>query len=226
MILTVTNQKGGVGKTTLSMNLATYWLRQGRRVAVIDADPQRSSERWAARAATTLGKGALPGVYFCHDGTELEEACARLRASHDVIVIDTPPTLTATGTVSSAIQVADAILLPIRPSILDLDSLGDVRRLIEGERRSAPPVLVVVSLARSSCSATREVRHSVRKLGYPCAKTVIHERAAHARAALTGSLWELPPAIRKPATGEIAELAAELEALLASAGNLAPSEAA
>ncbi|MBL4844088.1 MAG: ParA family protein [Planctomycetes bacterium] len=215
MIVTVTIQKGGVGKTTLSMNLATYWHRQQKRVVLIDADPQRSSERWAARAEACLGKGVLPSVHPCADGTEIEEACERLRKSHERIVIDTPPSLTAQNSVASAIQCADLVVLPIRPSILDLDSLGDVRRLIEAESKDTP-VLVVVSLARASWSATREVRHSVEKLGYPCAKTVIHERASHARAALTGSLWSLPPATRRPATGEVAALAAEIDALLAA----------
>ena len=216
MIVTVTNQKGGVGKTTLSMSLATYWHRQEQRTALIDADPQRSAARWRARGETQLGRGALPEVLTCADGTEIEEACARLAsAGRTRIVIDTPPSLTAQNSVASAIQCADLVLLPIRPSILDLDSLGDVRRLIQAESRETP-VLVVVSLARASWSATREVRHSVEKLGYPCAKTVIHERASHARAALTGSLWALPPAIRRPATGEIAALVAEIEALLSA----------
>ncbi len=215
MIVTVTNQKGGVGKTTLSMNLATYWHRQqDAPVTLIDADPQRSSERWRARGALGLGKEELPPVVTCTEGTEIEEACLRLRRKAGRVVIDTPPSLTSRNAVASAIQAADLVLLPIRPSILDLDSLGDVRRLIQTESPKTQ-VLVVVSLARASWSATREVRHSVEKLGYPCAKTVIHERAAHARAALTGSLWALPPAIRRPATGEIASLAAEIEELLA-----------
>jgi len=215
MIVTVTNQKGGVGKTTLSMSLATYWHRQGGApLTLIDADPQRSSERWRARGALGLGKDELPPVVTCTEGTEIEEACLRLRRQEARVVIDTPPSLTSQIAVASAIQAADLVLLPIRPSILDLDSLGDVRRLIQAESPDTP-VLVVVSLARASWSATREVRHSVEKLGYPCAKTVIHERAAHARAALTGSLWALPPATRRPATGEIASLAAEIEELLA-----------
>lgn len=215
MIVTVTNQKGGVGKTTLSMSLATFWHRQERgSVTLIDADPQRSSERWRARGALGLGKEELPPVVTCTEGTEIEEACRRQKGR---VVIDTPPSLTSQNAVASAIQAADLVVLPIRPSILDLDSLGDVRRLIQTES-SQTPVLVVVSLARASWSATREVRHSVEKLGYPCAKTVIHERAAHARAALTGSLWALPPAVRRPATGEIAALAAEIEELLARLG--------
>jgi chromosome partitioning protein len=215
MIVTVTNQKGGVGKTTLSMSLATFWHRQkAAPVTLIDADPQRSSERWRARGALGLGKDELPAVVTCTEGSEIEEACLRLRRQESRVVIDTPPSLTSQNAVASAIQAADLVVLPIRPSILDLDSLGDVRRLIQAESRETP-VLVVVSLARASWSATREVRHSVEKLGYPCAKTVIHERAAHARAALTGSLWALPPATRRSATGEVAALAAEIEELLA-----------
>ena len=78
-VIAIVNQKGGVGKTTLSMNLATHWLRGGQRVAVLDSDPQRSSVRWQARGEIRLGRGQLPQVRPCADGAALEDACRELK---------------------------------------------------------------------------------------------------------------------------------------------------
>src|SRR5947208_4484672 len=85
MIITVATMKGGSGKSTLASCLAVHWHLQGRRPALIDADPQRSIARLAARAR------ALGGVPVVADATE--NACQtarRLAGQSGRVIIDTP----------------------------------------------------------------------------------------------------------------------------------------
>jgi chromosome partitioning protein len=90
-VVSIAQQKGGAGKTTLAIQLAIAWLAAGRRVAMLDIDPQASlvawfdlrRRRWGAQEDRLLVQGL--------SGWRLSSEIGRLRASFDHILVDSPP---------------------------------------------------------------------------------------------------------------------------------------
>lgn len=144
MILTVSNLKGGSSKSTTAAYLAHALAEQGRKVLVVDADPQGSISRWAELAEWTIpvrgmpsGRLHVPGV-----GVELEAD------GHDVVVIDTPPTDKERGIVESAVRAATHVIVPVAPTSAEIERMPTVREMIEDVahlgRHTAPPVAVAL----------------------------------------------------------------------------------
>lgn len=132
VVITVAQQKGGTGKTTLAANIAAA-LAPGRRVAVLDIDPQRSLTRWFAlrQAATQAAALTLAEVSGWRLGSELD----RLKRSHDVLLIDSPPQIDTDARL--AIRGADLVLVPVQPSPPDVWAAEGTLKLAEAERRPA-----------------------------------------------------------------------------------------
>ena len=115
VVITVAQQKGGTGKTTLAAKLAAA-LAPAQRVALLDIDPQRSLARWHALRAG-LGAGAGAAVSDV-SGWRLAAELDRLRRSHDVVMIDSPPQIDTDAKL--AVRGADLVLVPLQPSPPDL----------------------------------------------------------------------------------------------------------
>ena len=123
MIVGVLNQKGGVGKTTLSIGIAAELARQGARVLLIDADPQGSSLDWAA-AREGAALFSIVGLPRATIHKEIEN----LRQNYDHVVIDGPPRVTDLA--RSAIMASDIVVIPVQPSPYDIWAADDVVKLI------------------------------------------------------------------------------------------------
>ncbi len=167
-IIAVAGRKGGVGKSTIVGNLAGELSDMGRRVAVLDADPQHSLAAWAAQ-----GEGMLSRCVEKVKGADGETLRAKARAAEktaDVVLIDTPPGMPEIT--YQAALVADLFLLPCGPSPLDLFSLKEALSLAlkaRAERRSKRPrirfvpskVLLNTNLGRSLSSSLEEMGKKV-----------------------------------------------------------------
>jgi chromosome partitioning protein len=146
-IIAVANQKGGCGKTTLSMSLAGFLSSEGGlRVLLIDADPQASAQQWAMRS----GEGKLPFEIMTHPHEDIHRKAREMSAKgYDIILIDCPPGASQivsgkdsqTSISRMAILAADLVIVPVRPSMLDylasqqlLPLLKDVAALKEKQK--------------------------------------------------------------------------------------------
>lgn len=131
-VITIAQQKGGAGKTTLASHLAVALQQKGRRVAIVDIDPQGSLGRWHQAREQTFGEGYTGLTFASVSGWRVSSEVSRLRKTHDYIVIDSPPhTETEART---AIRCADLIIVPMQPSPMDLWATQATLDLAAAER--------------------------------------------------------------------------------------------
>jgi chromosome partitioning protein len=171
-------QKGGAGKTTLAIHLAVEAAVEGRRALLLDLDPQASAARWADRRKTGL--------------TDLDvtvEAAPRLdaalsqadREGYDLAVLDTAPH--ADQAALRVARLADLVLIPVRPSILDLDAMGASLDLCALARR---PAVVVLNAAPIRSRVVQEAAAAVAQLGGEVLPEIIRERVAFRHSLVDG----------------------------------------
>ncbi|KSB91688.1 cobyrinic acid a,c-diamide synthase [Caulobacter vibrioides] len=210
MIVALLNQKGGVGKTTLALHLAGAWASQGRRVLVIDADPQGSALDWSAQRAH-CGLPRLFGVMGLARETLHREA-PELARDHDHLVIDGPPRVA--GLLRSALLASDVVLMPAQPSPFDGWASEEMLRLL-GEARVFKPSLVSRFVLNRAAARTLIAADTISALaaGEPPALTAtVGQRVVFADAARGGRLaFEQPRGDR--AAREVRALAREVEGL-------------
>ena len=210
MIVALLNQKGGVGKTTLALNLAGRWAGKGRRVVVVDADPQGSALDWSEQR-TKLGHPRLFGVLGLPRAT-LHHELPAIAADVDHVIVDGAPRVT--GVARSALLAADIVIVPATPSPLDGWASAEMLRLL-GEARVFRPDLVARMVLNRCASRTviaRETTATMADQEPPVLTARIGQRVIFAEAAATGQLvHELDPG--SLAAAEIAALATEIEAL-------------
>lgn len=215
-VITVAGQKGGAGKTTLAVHLAVAAAAAGHRVGMIDADPQGSATAWAkARPASAPALPVAPLV-----GADVGRGIDAARADgFGVLIIDTPPH--AARAASPALAAADLIVMPVRPSVLDLAALPAGLALVDA---SARPALLVLSAVPSRCAEEVEVRAAIEAAGRDVAEGVIHDRADFRRALATGrAVAETSPT--GPAAREIRQLWREIARRIEIAAELTESAA-
>ena len=144
MIVALLNQKGGVGKTTLALHLAGSWARRGKRIILIDADPQGSALDWSQQRAKE-GLPRLFGVIGLSRDTLHREA-PEIAKDVDHVVIDGPPRVAAL--LRSALLASDLVLVPAQPSPFDGWASGEMLKLIDEARIFRPDLVARFVLNR------------------------------------------------------------------------------
>lgn len=219
-ILTVANLKGGVGKTTIAVNLAGQLVSNGAHVAVVDADAQASATHWL--------EGGGVDVELITLALENSRGARRwigrvLDIDADYAVIDCPPHLRAVT--EAAIGIADVVVVPVTASGADLIATTRALELVHKARatrpgsgagrgkarsgREMPQCVLVPSKIDVRTSAGREIGDALKQLGEPVGPAV-RQRTAFVDS-FTAGQWIGDYAQRSPARREIAALTKFIE---------------
>ncbi len=202
-VITIAQQKGGAGKTTVAAHLAVALSQKGNRVAVIDIDPQGSLGHWHRVREERFGEG-FTGVSFSSlSGWRVGSEVSRLRKLQDYIIIDSPPhTETEART---AIRTADLIIIPVQPSPTDLWATKATLDLAKAEKI---PVRVVLNRVSANSKLAQTISAELSDL----AKTSLGNRVLFASALLEGRCaTEVDPSSQ--AAEEVKSLVKEIIAL-------------
>ncbi len=186
MIVALLNQKGGVGKTTLSLHLAGELARHGARVMLIDADPQGSSLDWAEQRARSGLERRFGVVGLARESLHREVPALARDADH--VVIDGPPRVT--GIARSALLAADLVLIPVQPSPLDGWASAEMLRLLDEARVFRPELRACFVLNRCAARTViaRDTAAALADQQPPMLSSRIGQRVAFAEVASTGRL--------------------------------------
>ena len=156
-VITLAQQKGGAGKTTVAANLAVALIERGLKVAMVDSDPQGSLGRWFL-ARRQRGEAGMEFSTASAWGVGFE--CEKLRRVADVVIVDTPPKVDAD--LRPALREADLVLVPVTGSMLDLWAVDGVMDLIAREGRRA---LIVMNRVKAGARLSSQVADAAGEVG-------------------------------------------------------------
>jgi chromosome partitioning protein len=177
--IAVIMEKGGVGKTTVALNLAVAAVQKGRKVAVIDIDQQATASKWTDRRTDEM-PWVVPTL-TARLPTAIKQAEAQ---GVDFLVIDTPPHSGADAV--EAARRVDLVLIPVEPHLFTLETLpklGDLLKLAGN-----PPALFVVNKAATQGVEGANAVDYIKKQGFAVCPVVLHLRAAHRHATNVGKV--------------------------------------
>ncbi len=215
MILSVLNLKGGVGKTTISTNLAISFALRGTKVCLVDTDiQQKSAADWHEKRP----EGAEPtvNVFSTSKPGQIDSGVRELSKMYDVVIVDGTPQ--AGEITDRAILVSDVVVIPLEPSIYSLDSFHNFHenlRYLIGKRQMVGDrleVRILINKVIQGTTVSREIVEALADYGVPILESKLINRTAYARSAAEGrGVAEWTDELAK---AEMARLTDELIALI------------
>lgn len=184
MIISVTSLKGGVGKSTISQNLAVCFGHTGYKVCIVDVDTNQSTIRWSG-----LRPDDVPGipVFGQPDGIELSKNAKLLSKDYEIIIIDGTPSLNKVT--SKIIILADLLLIPILPSGLDVwatEQFLERYHDAETEREEKIPAYFIMNQYQPNTNLSKEVREALEETEITVMESALKSRTAYREAVIKG----------------------------------------
>ncbi len=179
-VITVAQQKGGAGKTTLAAHLGIAAAASGLRVALVDVDQQGSLTQWFALRREALDD-ATGIVFSAVSGWRASSEIDRLKREFDLVIVDSPPhALTDTKIV---VRAANLVIAPVQPSPLDLWATKPTIELAASEHR---PIQLVLNRVPSRNDLVTEMSATAARLGAPLLQAKLGNRSSFAAAMAQG----------------------------------------
>jgi chromosome partitioning protein len=176
----IANQKGGCGKTIVAITLATALAKQGHKVALADADPQKSSLQWLKLRPETATK--IAGLDWRN-----EKSIGEAPKKTDWLIIDAPGALTGDHA-EQLISESHTIITPLQPSFFDIDStqrflknIDDIKRVRKGKVQ----VHLLANRVKTQAASSKQLQEFFDKIGHP-ALAWVTERTAYPQLAAQG----------------------------------------
>lgn len=176
-VIAVISQKGGAGKTTLAIHLAAAAQEAGRVALIVDTDPQATASQWAA-----WRQDAPPEVIDSPPPRLAAKVAAAQGQGAELVVIDTPPH--ADSAARAAVEAADLVLIPCRPSAFDLAAIQTTAKLVQLLRK--PAFVVFTAGAPNAPRVYAEAGELVESYGTPACPVMLPDRAAYRHASAGG----------------------------------------
>jgi chromosome partitioning protein len=170
-VITVAHQKGGVGKTTLALNLA-YCFKDGLSVGLLDSDPQES--------ITGLGE-LLEGIDIIPNDKLRELGTL----PHDVIIIDTPPYMTTK--LPELFDISDYVLVPTKVGYLDIMAIKATIALFKEAQRKKSSLKggIVLNMVKQRMNLNDEIKDVLKSYELPTLNTMITDRQSYTRSVVS-----------------------------------------
>jgi len=184
MIIALTGQKGGIGKSTTAINLAVAAVSRGHRVLLVDADPQGTVRTWAHVASEA--KQPTPTVVAAGAAMHKPGQLVSAAPNYDLTIIDCPP---RHGEICrSALMVADVAVFPCGPTAADVWSLAAAIEIFQQARalRSSLKGCILITRKQGRTALGRLARKALEASGLPVLSTEVGYRVAYQESLAAG----------------------------------------
>ena len=194
-VITVAQQKGGTGKTTLAVHLALAFIKYNNlKIVIIDTDPQGSLGKWyVVRSKKKLSNNNLPFKTASLWGAQYESKA--LKKDHDIVIIDTHPKIESDARPS--IEAADLVLIPMTPSHVDFWA---TEAIVEIAKKANKKILIQINRANQRSKLISKTNDYIKSINVSATKTITGHRQIYA-----SSMGEGKTAIEKQKKSKAAE---------------------
>ena len=174
-VITIAQQKGGTGKTTLAVHLALAFIKyHNLKIAIIDTDPQGSLGQWfVIREEKKLSNDNLTFKTASLWGAQYESKT--LKKDHDIVIIDTPPKIESDARPS--IEAADLVLIPVTPSHVDFWA---TEAIIEIAKKAGKKIFIQINRANERSKLVKKTHEYIKSINVKSTNTLIGHRQIYA----------------------------------------------